>query len=232
MPTPTKIDGEIELNNAIDTQTLAKDAVTTKKDALKTAEDAANNSQIAAEEARKEALNLWRVSYPDYEEKLEIVLESISYSYYDENTSEDVTDLARSFIYVKIAVINDEELAKEFYSRISTLVPEFVKTNMAVPSGYDGTNCQRITRNDKIDRTNENLLIKTAIKYGFLLSAAAVVVACVAVIVVDRSDKRLRSVEQITETFNIPVLGVIPSFEKKEEKQTAEEQSNNTEVSQ
>lgn len=229
--TPTKIDGEIELNDAIDAQTLAKDKVTEKKGALKTAEDKANISQKYAEDTRKEALNLWRVSYPDYDKKLEIVLESISYSYYDENTNENVSDLARSFIYVKIAVMNDEDLAKEFYTRISTLVPQFVETNMAVPSGYDGTNCQRITRNDKINRTNENLLIKTAIKYGILLSAAAVVVACIAVIVVDRSDKRLRSVEQITETFNIPVLGVIPSFEK-EEKQTAEEQPKNTEVSQ
>ena len=228
--TPTKIDGETELNNALDAQTLARETVTVKKEALKTAEDTANLSQETAEEAKNEALALWRVSFPDYEDKLEIVLESISYSYYDENTSENVSDLARSFVYVKIAVMNNEELAEEFYNRIIQLVPKFVETNMAVPSGYDGTNCQRITRNDKINRTNATLLMKTAIKYGLLLSALAVIVACIAVIVVDRSDKRLRNVEQITETFEIPVLGVIPSF-KKDEEQSAEEQPKNTEVS-
>ena len=226
--TPTKIPGEIALNNAIDEQTLLKQQVEKAQEDLTVAEDTAKNARKNAEDAKADALDLWRETYDDYERELNLVLDSISYSYYDENTSETVSDLARSFIYVKVAVMNDEDLAKDFYARIIKLVPEFVETNMAVPSGYDGTNCQRITRSDKITRTNGDLMMKTAIKYGLLLAAASIVVACVVLIVVDRSDKRLRNVEQITETFNIPVLGVIPTIQKEEEKPA--EQKTSTEV--
>ena len=226
--TPTKIPGEIALNNAIDEQTLLKQQVEKAQEDLTVAEDTAKNARKNAEDTKADALDLWRETYANYGEQLDLVLDSISYSYYDENTSENVSDLARSFIYVKVAVMNDEDLAKDFYARIIKLVPEFVETNMAVPSGYDGTNCQRITRSDKITRTNGDLMMKTAIKYGLLLAAASIVVACVVLIVVDRSDKRLRNVEQITETFNIPVLGVIPTIQKEEEKPA--EQKTSTEV--
>lgn len=226
--TPTKQKDAIELNNAIDEQTLLKQQVEKAQEDLTVAEDTAKNARKNAEDTKANALDLWRETYANYGEQLDLVLDSISYSYYDENTSENVSDLARSFIYVKVAVMNDEDLAKDFYARIIKLVPEFVETNMAVPSGYDGTNCQRITRSDKITRTNGDLMMKTAIKYGLLLAAASIVVACVVLIVVDRSDKRLRNVEQITETFNIPVLGVIPTIQKEEEKPA--EQKTSTEV--
>ena len=229
--TPTEIEGETNLNNAIQEQKRLESVVKNAESVLENAEAGATNAKKQAEDAKEDALELWRDTYADYAQKLDTVLNSISYSYYDESTSENVSDLARSFIYVKIAVMNDETLAKDFYARIIKLVPEFVETNMAVPSGYDGTNCQRITRSDKVDRTNGNLMVKTAIKYGLLLAAASLVVACVVVIVVDRSDKRLRNVEQITETFNIPVLGVIPTIEKKEEN-SAEESTSQTEVQQ
>ena len=228
--TPTKIDGRtpVELDTAIDEQALLKQQIDTAQANLTVAEETAKNARKTAEETKEEALELWRETYADYSTQLDLVLDSISYSYYDENTSENVSDLARSFIYVKIAVMNDKDKANEFYSRITKLVPEFVETNMAVPSGYDGTNCQRITRSDKVDRTNGDLMMKTAIKYGLLLAAASIVVACVVLIVVDRSDKRLRNVEQITETFNIPVLGVIPTIQREEEKPA--EQKTSTEV--
>lgn len=226
--TPTIIDGERELNDAIANQKRLQTVVDAAKLVLETAEEAAANARKDAEEKKEEALDLWRNTYATYSKDLDMVLDCISYSYYDESSDENVSDLARSFIYVKIAVMNNEDLAKEYYARIIELVPQFVETNMAVPSGYDGTNCQRITRSDKVDRTNADLMVKTAIKYGLLLAAAALVVACVVVIIIDRSDKRLRNVEQITETFNIPVLGVIPTIQKEEE-ETAEKQTSTEE---
>jgi capsular polysaccharide biosynthesis protein len=225
--TPTKgLYADVDVK--IQAQEDAKKAVTDAEDFLKTAEDVAADARKDAEEKKKDALELWRNTYATYSKDLDMVLDCISYSYYDESSDENVSDLARSFIYVKIAVMNNEDLAKEYYARIIELVPQFVETNMAVPSGYDGTNCQRITRSDKVDRTNADLMVKTSIKYGLLLAAAALVVACVVVIIIDRSDKRLRNVEQITETFNIPVLGVIPTIQKEEE-ETAEKQTS-TEV--
>ena len=226
--TPTIIEGEKELNEAIAKQKDLQTKIDEAEAFLETAEDVAADAKKDAEEKKEDALELWRNTYATYAEELDRVLESISYSYYDEDSEENVSDLARSFIYVNITVLNDENLAKEYYNRIIQLVPIFVETNMAVPSGYDGTNCQRITRSDKVDRTNADVMIKTAIKYGLLLAAAALVVASVVVIIIDRSDKRIRNVEQITETFNIPVLGVIPTIQKEEE-EPAEEQTSTTE---
>ena len=225
--TPTKgfyDDVDIKIQEQED----AKKAVTDAEAVLKTSEETAANAKKDAEEKKEEALELWRNTYATYSEELKLVISSISYSYYDEADEKIVSDLARSFIYVKISVLNDVSLAEKYYERIIELVPVFIETNMSVPSGYDGTNCQRITRSDKISRTNENVMVKTAMKYGLLLAAAAFVVACVAVIIVDRSDKRLRSVEQITDTFDIPVLGVIPTIQKNGE-ETAEKQTSTTE---
>ncbi len=229
--TPTETPGEDALNDAIQEQKRLESVVEKAEDDLQKAQEGAEKARNDAEETKEMTLALWRIKNPNYEKNLDLVINSIEYSYYDITTKEDVSDLARSFIYVKILVENDEDLANEFYKQIILLVPEFVKTNMPVPSGYDGTNCQRITRSDKIERTNKSLMTKTAIKYGFLLAAVATVVACVVVVMVDRSDKRIRNVEQLTETFNIPVLGVIPTIEKKEEN-SAEESTSNTEVKQ
>jgi hypothetical protein len=96
-------------------------------------------------------------------------------------------------------------------------MPIFVEENMAIPSGYSGTKCRRITRDDGIVNTNQGYTLSTAVKYGLLAGAAALVLACVAVIVLDRSDKRLRNYEQTMSAFNVPVLGVIPTIEKDEE---------------
>ena len=51
------------------------------------------------------------------------------------------------------------------------------------------------------------------IKYAALLGLASLVVACVVVVIVDRSDKRLRDYDLVAKKFNIPVLGVIPAIE-------------------
>jgi capsular polysaccharide biosynthesis protein len=140
-----------------------------------------------------------------------------------------VDALARSFIYVNISVLNNEALAKEIYQKVIRVLPDFVETNMAVPAGYDGTNCQQITRNDGIRLTNDGLVSSTAIKYALILAFASLVVACVAIVVVDHSDKRVKNVEQITQIFNIPLLGVIPSI-KTEPLSADTEQADLTEV--
>ena len=110
---------------------------------------------------------------------------------------------------------------------IIEIVPQFVESNMAIPAGYDGTNCQRITRSDAIERTNSGAMLSTSIKYAVLLAVAALVVACIVVIIVERSDKRLRALEQITEAFDVPVLGVIPNISPETEKEPEEKREEN-----
>lgn len=94
---------------------------------------------------------------------------------------------------------------------IKTRVPAYVSQNMFKPDGYD-TSCQRITRLDDVKLLNPGNLQSTAIKYGLLLGAATFLAACVAVIVVDYSDKRLRNFERTMEQLGVPVLGVIPTI--------------------
>ena len=220
-----------DVDDMLDEVAKAETEVNQKETQLANAEKAATNAEEDYEEATDKALKKWRSSYASYASELSAIRSSVSYSYYD--TAEDVSDvdsLARSFIYVKISVLNNESMAKEVYNKILRVLPDFVETNMAVPAGYDGTSCQQITRNDGIRLTNDGLISSTAIKYALILAVAAFVVACIAIIVIDRSDKRLKSVEQITQTFNIPLLGVIPSIKTEPLKNDESTEEKNTEV--
>ena len=192
--------------------------------------------QEQADAVREEVLVEWRKT-SKYLTMLSRFKSSASYSYLQ--TGEDVDDannLARSFIYVTISVLGDEAFANDLLERVRRVVPSYVEENMAIPSDYTGTNCQRITRTDAIVRTNPNFRTKQVIKYGILLAAVAFLVACVAIIIVDRSDKRLRDYESVMRALNVPVLGVVPTIESieelaKQKKQAKKNKPNaNTEV--
>ena len=51
------------------------------------------------------------------------------------------------------------------------------------------------------------------IKFAAILGILAAIVACVVVVVIDRTDNRLRDYEDIPGKFGLPVLGVIPRIE-------------------
>ena len=78
------------------------------------------------------------------------------------------------------------------------------------------------------DCTNAGFTTTQAIKYGLLVAIAAFVVACIVIIIVDKSDKRLRELSVITNNFNIPVLGVIPSIEILEQTTKTEKTDNSS----
>ena len=214
-----------------ETQTnVAKDEWKEAVKAEETAEEVEKQAWGVANEAVEAARVEWRKTslYAEYVEK---ITESIFYSYVDEkDAGTNESQLAKSFIYVKISVLEDDGAFANFlFDRINKVLPEYVETNMAVPSGYVGTNCQRITRLDEVERTNEGYMIKTAIKYGLLLGAAVFVLTCVALIVIDRSNKRIRDYELTFEKFGVPVLGVVPTIDERE--YTAKtEQAQTTEV--
>ena len=204
---------ELEINSLYTTLNAYKETVKTLKEEIKAANIVANNAAEIADEKTEEALEEWRTTDELYDARLTAIMKSVTYYYYEETALETkVEDLARSFIYVDISVTNGESFAKGLRQRIVEVVPQFVEANMAIPSGYDGTSCQRITRSDAIKRTNEGAMLATAIKYAVLLAIVSLVAACVVVIIVERSDKRLRTIEQVSDTFNLPVLGVIPTI--------------------
>ena len=181
--------------------------------ASNSSEEAADIAKETAEPLKEEALVLWR-KMPVYQSKLSRVRSAVTYSYLQgAEDSEDANNLARSFIYVKISVDNDEAFAKELLTYVKSAVPEYVVENMAVPNDYEGTNCQRISRSDDIKLTNAGQAKTAAIKFGILGAAGAFALAALIIILVDRSNKRLRDYEVITKKFNVPVLGIVPTIE-------------------
>lgn len=226
--TPTIIEGETDLNNAINELTNAKAKVEVMKEDLKNAESLADADLQKANNSKNDALKIWREVDKDYVDKINLVNQSVSFAFMEKEVEsiEDANNLARSFIYVNISVLNDKEFAEFLLTRIREHIPSFVEENMPVPSGYDGTNCQRITRLDKIENTNPYYMLESILKYGLLLGAVALVVACIVVVLVDRSNKKLTDYERVMERFKVPVLGVIPSITEKEDKEEPAEAAN------
>ena len=182
------------------------------------------NEVIEISDAQTETtLTLWRQT-DQYKALLNAYSDQITYSYLDADAKiEDVNSLARSFIYVEISVLVDaidpetrqqqQMFANELYERVIKVVPIYVEANMAIPNDYEGTNCQRITRADEIHLTNRLYTTKEAIKSAFFFAVVSAIIASIIIIIVDRSDKRLRDHETITRLFNIPVLGIIPTID-------------------
>lgn len=54
---------------------------------------------------------------------------------------------------------------------------------------------------------------KKAILFGAIFGLGALLIACVAVVVADNSDERLRDYDKFSKSIDLPVLGVIPSFD-------------------
>lgn len=155
------------------------------------------------------ALEAWRKT-KHYKKMIAFVSEATTYSYATDSDIEE--ELAKSFIFVEISVLNGEKDAQILLDCVKTHVPAYIKKNMVKPDGYDETNCQRISRLDEVKLLNPGELLSTAIKYAILLGAASFLAACVAVIVVDYSDKRLRNFERTMDQLGVPVLGVIPTI--------------------
>lgn len=67
--------------------------------------------------------------------------------FYEPEFTEDGVALAKSFIYVNISVSDKigEEFANNLYTAVVEMTPAYVEENMAVPSGYTGTECS-VTR--------------------------------------------------------------------------------------
>ena len=154
---------------------------------------------------------------PEYKAFLYKIRNSVKFSYIaEEEDLEDAINLARSFIYVNVSVLGDEnkEFANELVDCVRKSLVPYVEENMIVPDGYKGTSCTEITTVSEIELTNPLHTTKTAIKYGVLAAAAALVIACVVVIIIDRSDKRVRDYEQVARQLNIPVLGVVPTIDE------------------
>ena len=185
------------------------------QDAIEDAEEKralADEATKIYEEARLSALWVWR-AMESYKEEHEKFNESVEYSYLEAGESISASsNLAKSFIYVTISVLEDEEFAKEILTLLRKEVADFVSENMIVPAGYVGTSCEETTTRSMIELTNEGYALKSAAIAGVLVGLLAVLVTAAIVVIIDRSDKRLRDFDLVAKQFNTPVLGVIPSI--------------------
>lgn len=180
---------------------------------------ALSNAQKAALEPRATVLDLWSQT-AKYKTLHSKYASATHFSFLLANEDrEDASKFALSFIYASVSVYGDANLsfANEVYEIVKEVVPEYVKTNMFKPTGYTSTNCVRISRNDTVRQTNVGFTRNQAIKSAFLMALAVGVIACVIIIIVDQSDKRLRDCEVITKKFGVPILGIIPSIDMNDE---------------
>ncbi|MBQ7368094.1 MAG: hypothetical protein IJW60_00100 [Clostridia bacterium] len=166
------------------------------------------------------AIEAWRET-DNYKSVISLVSASTTYSFTTGTSAEDT--LAKSFVSVDISVLNNENSAKVLLERVKEKVPAYIIENMIKPDGYDKTNCQRITRLDDVKLLNPDETKTTAVKYGVLLGALTFIAACVAVVILDYSDKRLRNFERTMNQLGMPVLGVIPTIVEKTEKAVKEQ---------
>ena len=190
-----------EMSNATIKLTSAKDDIQLKDDAMKP--------------YRGAVLSLWEKT-SHYKKMLSKFSSAVRCSFLTANENrEDANKFARSFIYVSISVYGDanREFGEEVYEIVKDFVPAYVAENMAIPKGYQSTNCSRVSRNDEIKQTNVGYTRREAIKSAFLMAVAFGVVACAVIIIVDRSDKRLRDCDVITREFQVPILGFVPTID-------------------
>ena len=154
------------------------------------------------------ALEAWRKT-EHYRKEISLTTDRTTF-YYTADTNTDQT-IAKSFIFVKISVLNDKDKAEELINSVKNLAPKYIVQNMVTPQGHK-TNCLRITRLDDVDLLNPNDMLSISIKYALLMGALTFIAACVTVVAVDYSDKHLRDFEHTMERLNVPVLGVIPTI--------------------
>jgi hypothetical protein len=214
-------DKKTALVNAYSAMLTARSTMITAQGDITLAQTNLNIARKEAQPLINETLELWSQT-AKYKAELANYSQNVEFSYLLANENpNDANNLARSFIYANISVLGDEAFANTLYEAVKKFVPIYVEENMTVPQGYEGTNCQRITRSDDVHLTNANYTLKQAIKYALVFAAAAFAITALVLVIIDKSDKRLRDYELITKEFNVPILGVVPTIEMEAEKKKA-----------
>lgn len=138
---------------------------------------------------------------------------SLSYSY----------NIDTNMITVTVSALNAPDFASRLLDQVHKYIPEYILANMP-ESTFGTTSCEQQDYKQS-GLMNAGQTKREMLKFGLLLGLAAFVVACVVVIIVDRTDTRLRDYDDLSRRLNIPVLGVIPRIEESDEinKKTAAE---------
>ena len=200
-----------------DSNATLDEKIAAAKAAIEKANNATEEEKKTAEQEKNDAVKAaileWRKT-GNYKGLVSRIKSCVSYTYYD-GAAEDVDSLAKSFIYVKISVLNGPKFAVDLYERIKMRLPDYVMEYMPNPDPavYDATNCVLISTLAEVGHLNPTAEKDAIVKYSLIFGAVALVLACVVVVIVAVSDKRLVNYEATMEKFGVPVLGVIPAIE-------------------
>ena len=143
-----------------------------------------------------------------YDKYLKLLNNSLSYTY----------NYKASQVNVSVSVLNDAELAANLLKEVEAKVPEFIESRLVDKNSSSDAatpnkvGCVQLTFKSAA-LLNGGQTTKEMIKFAAILGILAAIVACVVVVVIDRTDNRLRDYEDIPGKFGLPVLGVIPRIE-------------------
>ena len=134
-------------------------------------------------------------------EFFDLLEKTISYTY----------EVGSNKLSVKISALNESDLASHLEAQVKAKLPSYIESVMNDMDGKT-TTCTLLSFRPS-ELLNEGQTIKEMIKFGLIIGLVALIVACIAVVIVDRTDTRLRDYEELPRKFNVPVLGVIPRIE-------------------
>lgn len=128
-------------------------------------------------------------------------------------------------IQVSVTVLNNKEFAKKLLEQVKVAVPEFIVENMIKPAPEDvvssnaagvvtaqriyTTECEE-TSMSRIRLVNGGQMQSSIAKYAVLAGFLAAVAACIAVVVLDYTDTRVRDPEEFATRSDLPLLGTLP----------------------
>lgn len=131
-------------------------------------------------------------------------------------------------ISATVRVLNNKELAQKLFEQISEAVPQYITENMIKPAPettvtMEGTLVSRVYTThctemsmSRIRLLNGGQAQSAMLRYAVLAGFLAAVITCIAVIVMDYTDTRLRDPEDFAKRNDIRLLGAIPEPEKLE----------------
>ena len=123
---------------------------------------------------------------------------------------------AEEIVPLAVSGVKAEDSADGVQKRGWIIVPnsEYTKDkdgNIATETYYTAK-CNPMTVNYS-HLLNPGNARKKAILFGAIFGLGALLIACVAVVVADNSDERLRDYDKFSKSLGMPVLGVIPSID-------------------
>ena len=146
-----------------------------------------------------------------YKSSINRVKGAVSFRFY--KSKELGANESRNYIYVTITVLKHKQFAEDLMESIQKTLPPTLIELLPRDKTYSGAKCIPMNIYPQVSLQNGGYVKSQTLKYAAVAGAVALVVACVVVVLVDMSDKRLRDYDVISKKFNVPVLGVIPTIE-------------------